>query len=157
VEVYESQVYSQKPTLELVIKPNGLYKRVKLMTSVTRKSAGYEVPPTRNKKHRLGSRPIWKCQNATRYMIWLRRSCPMVCCHIHATLLTIRSHLGGSSERFGWWLFLNIGNASFFKNICGTKFHPHDFWQNPITGMRVVYRIMWNTQLRNHVFFGSRG
>jgi hypothetical protein len=37
--------------------------------------------------------------------------------HINATLLTISCHLGGSSERLGGWLFLNIGIASFSKNI----------------------------------------
>jgi hypothetical protein len=44
--------------------------------------------------------------------------------HINATLLTISCHLGGSSERLGGWLFLNIGIASFSKNIYRQNFTP---------------------------------
>ncbi len=45
-------------------------------------------------------------------------------CHIIATLFTISCHLGGSSERFGGWLFFIIGIASFKKKYLFTKFHP---------------------------------
>jgi hypothetical protein len=54
-----------------------------------------------------------KC-NKIHDMTWELLSNGVLPRHVNETLLTISCHLGGSSEILGGWLFLNIGNASFF-------------------------------------------
>lgn len=49
----------------------------------------YGILPIATTKHPKRLKEVWKCEKAARYMIWLRISHPMACCHTSKMLLTI--------------------------------------------------------------------